>query len=46
MQSIDHKGLYVKCDNVGLLGAIGYIYLGNPDFKVWILMCAWNIIHW
>ena len=34
MQNIDHNGLYVKYDNVGHLGAIGYIYLGNLDFKV------------
>ena len=34
MQSIDHKGLCAKCDDVGLLGAIGYIYLGNLDFKM------------
>jgi hypothetical protein len=39
MKSIDHKGLCVQCDNMGLLGAIGYnlIYLGNLDFKVRIL---------
>jgi hypothetical protein len=43
MQSIDHKGLWVKCDNVGLLSAIGYIYLGNLDFKVWIL-CVLEIL--
>ena len=43
MQSIDHKWLYVKCDNVGLLGAIGYIYLGNLDFKMWIL-CVLEIL--
>ena len=24
MQNNDHKGLCVKCDNVGLLGTIGY----------------------
>ena len=31
MQSIDHKGLYIKCDIMGLLGTIDYshIYLGN-----------------
>ena len=36
MQSIDHKGLCAKCDNVGLLGAVGYshIYLDNLDFKL------------
>ena len=37
MQSIDNKGLCVKCDNVGLSGAIGYyshIYLDNFDFTV------------
>jgi hypothetical protein len=43
MQSIDHKGLCVKCDNVGLLGAIGYIYLDNLDFKVCIL-CVLEIL--
>jgi hypothetical protein len=45
MQSIDHKGLGVKCENVGLLGAIGYshIYLGNLDFKVWSL-CVFEIL--
>jgi hypothetical protein len=45
MQSIDHKGLCVKCDNVGHWGAIGYslIYLGNLDFKVWIL-CVLEIL--
>ena len=45
MQSIDHKELCVKCDNVGLLGAIGYshICLGNLDFKVWIL-CVLEIL--
>ena len=46
MQSIDHKGLYVKWGNVGLLGAIGYnshIYLGNPDFMGWIL-CVLEIL--
>jgi hypothetical protein len=41
MQSINHKGLRVKCVNIGHLGAIGYyshIYLGNLNFKgVWIL---------
>ena len=41
MQSIDHKGLCVKYDNVGLLGAIGYIYLVNVlDYKMRILMCV------
>jgi hypothetical protein len=43
MQSIEHKGLCAKCDNVGFLGAIGYIYLGNLDFKVWIL-CVLEIL--
>ena len=49
MQSIDHKGLRVKCDNwqYGRLGAIGYshyiIYLGNLDFKVWIL-CVLEVL--
>jgi hypothetical protein len=35
MQSIERKGLCVKCDNMGLLGTIDYshIYLGNLDFK-------------
>jgi uncharacterized Tic20 family protein len=47
MQSIDHKGLCVKCDDVGLSGAIGYyshIYLGNFDFTVWILLCVLKIL--
>ena len=46
MQSINHTGLCVKCDNVGLLGAIGYsrIYLDNLDFKEQILCGAWNLI--
>ena len=41
MQSIDHKGLYVKCENVGHLGAIDYshIYLGSPDFKGELYVC-------
>ena len=45
MQIIDLKKLCVKCVNVGLLGAIGYshIYLGNLDFKVWIL-CVLKIL--
>jgi hypothetical protein len=33
MQNIDHKGLCVKCDNVGLLGAIGYIAI-----SIWITL--------
>ena len=45
MQSIDLKGLCVKCGNVGLLGATGYshVYLGNLDFKVWAL-CVFEIL--
>jgi hypothetical protein len=46
MQSIDHKGLCVECDNVGRLGAIDYyshIYLGNLEFKGWIL-CVIGIL--
>ena len=46
MQDIDHKGLCVKYDNVGILGAIDYshIYLlRNLDFKVWIL-CVLEIL--
>ena len=43
MQSIDHKGLCAKCDNVGHLGAIGYIYLDNLDFTVRIL-CVLKIL--
>jgi hypothetical protein len=45
MQSIDHKGLCVKCDNVGLLRAIDYshTYLGNLDCKEWIL-CVLEIL--
>ena len=35
MQTIGHKELYVKCDNMELLGTIDYshIYLGSLDFK-------------
>ena len=45
MQSIDHKGLCVKCDNAGHLGAIGYshIYSGNLDFKGWV-WCVLQIL--
>jgi hypothetical protein len=45
MQSIDHKGLCVKCDNMDHWGAIGYshIYLGNLNFKVWVL-CVIEIL--
>ena len=35
MQSINHKGLYVKCGTMGHLGTIdyGHIYLGNLNSK-------------
>ena len=36
MQSIDHKGLRVKCENVHLLRTIDYshiYYLGNLNFN-------------
>ena len=39
MQSTDHKGLYVKYRNMGLLGIVDYsrIYLGSLDFKKHLL---------
>jgi hypothetical protein len=45
MQSIGHKGLCAKRDSAGHLGAIRYshIYLGNFDFKGWIL-CVLEIL--
>ena len=46
MQSIDHKGLYAKCDNMGLLWTINfsYINLDNLDFKGWFLFVR-NFIY-
>ena len=45
MQIIDHKGLCIKCDNMGLFGAIDYshIYLGNLDFEEQVL-CALEVL--